>query len=195
MAQLEGRLRDVVEPLRNHGVGALLQALAEAIERGGEVEAEPIRRDGEGRVLRAGPLSLPERGDLAETRQGRRLVRRVEGSDAESFEPMTLVADGGFTTVLAPFAWERAEMVIEARQAAPDWRPVRLWFLEGFQPRMTDVAPDLAGALHALEGPRKVRGVWRMEVDFGSAPAAAFAGRVAAVAETGALRLRIGQGT
>ncbi|MGF1447582.1 MAG: hypothetical protein ACFBRM_15475 [Pikeienuella sp.] len=192
MAQLEARLRDFVEPLRNHAVGTLLQAIAEAIEQGAEVEPEPVLRDAEGRVVRSGPLSLPRRGDVAVTRAGRRLIRRVEGGGLDSFEPMTLVADGGFTTVLAPFPWEEATLIVETVQPKPDWGPFRLWFLEWFQPRMSDVAPDLDGVVHAVEGPWPAGGAYRIGVDFGSAPTAAVAGLIAAVGQSGALRLRIG---
>ncbi len=195
MAQLEARLRDFLEPLRNHGVGALLQALGEAIEQSADVVAEPVRRDPDGAVLRQGPLSLPSRGDVAVTRGGRRLVRRVESGALDCFEPMTLVAEGGFTTVLSPFAWEEAHLIVESRQAKPDWGPLRMWFLEWFQPKVTDVAPELSGALHALDGPWQTPRGWRMTVDFGSAPTASVAALVAAVAESGALRLRVGQGT
>lgn len=194
MAQLEGRLRDFLEPLRDHSVGALLQALAEAIAKGGELETEPIARDPEGAVRREGPLALPWRGDLAVTRGGRRLVPRIEHGTLESFEPITLVAEGGFTTVLAPFPWERAECIIEARQPKPDWTPVRLWYLEWFQPRVSDVGPELSGVLHRLDGPRQAVGHWTMEIDFGSAPADCVAALIAAVGQTGALRLRLGQG-
>ncbi|GMG84915.1 hypothetical protein LNKW23_41310 [Paralimibaculum aggregatum] len=194
MAQLETRLRDFLEPLRDHGVGALLQAYAEALGRGGEVEAEPLVRDGFGQIRRQGPLELPARGDIAVTRDGRRLVHRIEGDGLESFEPITLVADGGFTTVLAPFAWERAPMLVESRQPRPDWGALRRWYLEWFQPRMADVGPDFGGVLHRLDGPRETPAGWALEVDFGTAPSAAVVGLMGAMAQSGALRLRIGHG-
>ena len=191
MTDLEARLRDLLEPLRAQGVSALLRALAGALERGGEVEAEPVRRDAEGRVAREGTLDLPERGDLAVTRAGRRLVQRVEAPLAASFEPVTLVSEGGFTAVISPFRWEAAELCVESRQARPDWRPLRLWFLEWFQPSFADVAPDLEGCVHRLSGPWRREGCWVLELDLGSAPVAAVPPLLDAVARSGALRLRI----
>jgi len=194
MTQLDARLNDLLEPLRTHGVGELLHALAGAIDAGAEVTPEPLRRDGDGSVLREGPLSLPERGDLLTVRDGRRLVQRVDGTLVEGFEPVTLVADGGFTTVISPFRWGAAEARIEAVQARPDWQPIRLWYLDWFQPKMGDVAPDLCGALHAMQGPYQTDGGWCLEIDFGSAPTAAVPALIAACGRTGALRLRIGHG-
>lgn len=193
MTDLDSRLRDLLDPIRSSGVEALLAALASAIEGGGEVEAEPVRQAPGKGIVRTGVLSLPERGDMAVTRGGRRLVRRVEEPVPAPFEPVTFVFDGGFTAVIGPFHWGAAELLVEARQARPDWGPLRLWYLEWFQPRITDVAPDLAGALHRLEGPVETPHGWRIGIDFGSAPVQAASDLIAAILHSGALRLRIAQ--
>lgn len=191
MTDLEARLAELLDPLRAQGVGALLQALAAALEAVADVETEPVRRDADGRVLREGPLALPERADLAVTQDGRRLLRRAESEPEPRFEPVTLVSEGGFTTVLSPFRWEAAELLVEARQSAPDWGPLRLWFLEWFQPSFADVAPDLDGCVHRLSGPWPRGDGWRMELDLGSAPVAAVPALLEAVRRSGALRLHI----
>lgn len=190
MTDLEARLADLFEPIRSSAVEMLLAALAASIEGGGDVEVEPPRQSPEGAVLRTGVLSLPERGDLAVTRDGRRLVRRVEEREFAAFEPVTLVFDGGFTAVIGPFHWGEAELLIESRQAKPDWGPLRLWYLEWFQSRVSDVAPDLAGAVHRLEGPVETPRGWRLGVDFGSAPVGAASDLIAAILQSGALRVR-----
>jgi len=192
MADLDRRIADLLEPMRQETVAGLLRAVAGAIEAGAEVEPEPMRRDWSGRIKRQGALSLPARGDLRVSRDGRSLVQRIEAPPPASEAPFSMVADGGFTVVIAPFAWDRAEMVIEARQPRPDWQPLRLWFLEWVQPRHGDVAPELAGAVHRLDGPVGLPGAWRFELDFGSAPVEAISGLVEAAAETGAGRLRLG---
>ncbi|MEM7566628.1 MAG: hypothetical protein AAF321_05290 [Pseudomonadota bacterium] len=74
----------------------------------------------------------------------------------------------------------------------PDWRPLRRWFLEWFQSRFSDEAPDLDGAVHALQGPDRVSGGWRLRIDLGSAPVEAMSDLVAALEATGARRVRIG---
>lgn len=191
MTDLEERLRDILDPIRSSGVEALLSALAAAIEAGGDVEAEPARQEPGGSTVRSGPLSLPLRGDLAVTRDGRRLVRRIEESEVASFDPVTFIFDGGFTSVIGPFQWGAAELLVEAAQEKPDWGPLRLWYLEWFQARRTDVAPDLAGVLHGLEGPYEGAEGWRFRLDFGSAPVTAASDLVAAVMHSGARRMRL----
>lgn len=191
MTAIDARLQDLLAPIRSAGVEALLKALAVALAEGSEVEAEAVRRDDEGRVLRSGPLDLPSRTDLLVGRDGEAAERTVTAEAVPAFEPMTLVADGGFTTVLAPFRWDAATIRVETRREA-NWQPLRRWYLEWFQPRHGDVAPDLGGLVHGLEGPARPGWVWEMEIDFGSAPTEAVTGFIAAVAASGALRLRIG---
>ncbi len=192
MTDLGARLGDLLAPVRAQGIESLLGAVADAIARGAEVEAEPLRRAPDGVVLRLGSLELPERDDLSVRREGRELRPRLEPRDPPGFEPVSLVLDGGFTTVVEPFPWHGAAMIVEARQARPDWRPLRRWFLEWVQPRRTDVAPELLGAVHRLEGPAEGSRGWVLGVDFGSAPLQALPPLVEAVARSGALRLRIG---
>ena len=191
--QVEARLNDLIEPVRDQGVGELLQGLAADLDSGAEVVAEPVDRDAEGRALRSGALSLPRRHDLRVTRGGRTVTRRIESPQPMPFEPLCMVAEGGFTTVISPFRWESAELLIETRQTRPDWRPLRLWFLDWFQSRFGDLAPDLDSAVHALSGPRPVAEGFRLTLDLGSAPLAALPELIAAVEESGSLRLRIGQ--
>lgn len=196
------RLADLLEPTRAATVDALLRAVAGAIEAGAQVETEPVERDGRGAVRRSGPLDLPGRGDLTVTREGRSLPQRVRAAAPEGFPggipaPVSLVMDGGVTLVIEPFAWDDAVVTVEARQAAPDWKPLRLWFLDWMQGRQTDVSPELSGAVHALTGPMPAgpsgvpTGVWRIGLDFGSAPTAALAGLVEALAVSGAARIRL----
>jgi len=191
MLAFDRRLAEMLRPIREASLGAMLGTLAEAIDTGAEVEPEPMRRDVDGKVVRSGALSLPERGDLLVRRGTRALPQRIESPEPQPFAPLSFVADGGFTVVVGPFRWFEAAMVIEARQAQPNWTPLRHWALEWLQSRHTDVWPELAGAIHRLDGPVAGRGAWRFTVDFGSAPIEAVTGLVGAVAETGASRLRL----
>jgi len=191
--QVEERLNDLLDPVRDQSVGALLQALAGELDSGAEVTPEPVERDAEGRVSRHGVLSLPRRADLVVTREGRSLIRRVADPATPQFEPLCLVAEGGFTTTISPFCWEEVDLFVECRRTPPDWTPLRRWYLEWFQSRFGDLAPDLEGAVHALTGPAETPGGFRLVVDFGSAPVAAFTAMLSAMEETGALRLRVGR--
>ncbi|MDT8345048.1 MAG: hypothetical protein RQ752_11535, partial [Thermohalobaculum sp.] len=71
MNRLDSRLADLLGPVRDVAVGSLLEALARRLDAGAEVDAEPMRRDADGRVQRDGALMLPRRGDLRVATGGR----------------------------------------------------------------------------------------------------------------------------
>lgn len=186
-------LEELAGPSRDQAVGGLLEAMAEALRSGAEVIPEPEIRDDRGSVARGGPLNLPRRGDLAVTRGGHSLVRQFDGGAAPDGENAALATEGGFVAEIGPFRWDAADLTVFAGADQPDWAPLRRWFLEWFQSRITEVAPDLLGAVHSLDGPwRRGRG-WAFTVDFGSAPVSCLADLIAALAEAGALRMRLGQ--
>lgn len=190
---MDTRLADVITPIRDVAVGELLDRMGRALDAGAKVAPEPTLRDGTGRILRDGTLHLPRRGDLAVTRNGHTRIERVEGPRPLAFEPLSLLAEGGFTTIVAPFAWDRARIKVEAMQAKPNWTPLRHWYLEWFQTRFSDDAPDLEGALHGLGGPTDIPGGWVLELDLGSAPIGCFEDLIGAFARSGAARITVGE--
>jgi len=186
-------LTRLVEDPRDRSVAAILEAMARAIDAGAEVEPEPERRDASGRVIRSGPLKLPRRADLSLAEGGRTLFCRIESRpDAPGNAAVVRTADG-FSAEIHPFRWEAAEVTLMSQQEQPNWTPLRRWFLEWFQSRHTELAPDLLGAVHSIDGPRRIPGGWTLTVDFGSAPTACVTELVHALAETGADSMRIGQ--
>lgn len=193
MSLADPRLPDLLESVRDIAVGELLEALARALETGADVTMEPKLRDTEGFITREGALKLPRRGDLEIDRNGRKLVKRVECPQNLPFAPIVVPAPNGFVARVAPFHWEAAEIIAEGTARQPNWGPVRLWFLEWFQSRYSEVSPDLDGAVHALSGPAPHREGWRFVVDFGSAPVDAVVSLIGAFAETGCQRIRIGR--
>ncbi|HET7409602.1 MAG TPA: hypothetical protein VFJ13_05335 [Paracoccaceae bacterium] len=186
-------LEEVLAPVRESAISALLTAQARAIEAGAEIESEPVRRDPAGKVKRQGRLSLPSRGDLSVTMDNRTLIQRIEARRVTAFPPMEVRTQSGFTGLIGPFRWEDAEIRFETRGTRPNWTPIRLWFLEWFQPRHTRLQPELAGVVHSLEGPDDQDGSWQLHLDFGSAPIAAVASLIENAGETGCTRLTIGQ--
>ena len=193
MTLADPALRKLVEPLRDAAIGEILEAMARELEDEADVVPEPEIRDAEGKITRSGPLNLPSRGDLLVTKEGRTLVRRIEGGPPEGTKSLVVQAGRNFEADLRPFRWDAAVMTIFAKQRAPNWAPLRRWFLEWFQSRYSEVAPDLYGAVHRLDGPREVKGGWEFTVDFGSAPAGCLVDLITAVAATGASRMRIDQ--
>ncbi|MBK0400576.1 hypothetical protein H0I76_15360 [Limibaculum sp. M0105] len=192
MTRLDARLTDLLGPIRDAAVGGLLEAMARRLEGGAEVEAEPVLHDPSGRLLRSGPLALPRRGDLRVVTANRRLIERIESPPPLDFAPITLVDAGGFVTTFAPFRWDALAIIIAAGQPRPNWAPVRHWFLEWFQTRYADVAPDLAGTVHTLDGPEKSGAQWRIMLDLGSAPVDCISDLIGAFAATGAGRMHLG---
>ena len=183
----------LIEPLRDLAIGGILEVMARELEADAEVVPEPELRDAAGAVARSGPLNLPRRGDLAVTREGRTLIRRIESGPAPIGKSLVARTSDGFESEILPFRWDAAEVMVFAKQEQPSWAPLRRWFLEWFQSRYSEVAPDLYGAIHSLDGPRQVPGGWAFTIDFGSAPAACVIDLIGALAASGASRMRIGQ--
>lgn len=186
-------LTRLVEDPRDRSVAAILEAMARAIDAGAEVEPEPERRDASGRVIRSGPLKLPRRADLSLAEGGRTLFCRIESRLGPPGNAAVVRTAEGFSAEIHPFRWEAAEVTLVSSQEHPNWTPLRRWFLEWFQSRHTELAPDLLGAVHSIDGPRRVPGGWTLTVDFGTAPTASVTELVHALAETGADSMRIGQ--
>jgi len=183
----------MIEPLRELAIGAILDALARELDADVDVDPEPELRDAAGAVARSGPLNLPRRGDLAVTKDGRTLLRRIESEPPPTGKSLVAQHSSGFEAEILPFRWDAAAVTVLAKQEQPNWAPLRRWFLEWFQSRYSEVAPDLYGAVHSLDGPCRVRGGWAFTIDFGSAPATCVIDLIAALAKSGAERMRIGQ--
>jgi hypothetical protein len=193
MMRWNDAIADLLEPVRDLYVSELLEAMAAELEAGGEVDAEPVDRDGEGRVRRRPPLDLPARQDLAVRRAGRTLTRRVPGEAALTFRPMTADISDVAAVRIAPFNWGACEVRCRGAAGRPNWTPVRRWFLEWFQARFGEESPDLFGVAHRLDGPVEEPGGWRFTVDLGSASVAGFAQMLAAFAQTGCQRIEVGE--
>ncbi len=185
-------LTRLVEEPRDRAVSAILRAMARAIEAGAEVAPEPERRDAARRVVRAGPLDLPRRADFAIASGGRTLFCRVEAEAPEAGEAVTASVDDAFFAEIAPFAWDALRIRLQGGPTQPDWRPLRRWFLEWFQSRHADLAPELLGAVHTFDGPTRTAAGWAFTIDLGSAPPAALRELLVALSETGATRVRLG---
>ena len=192
MALLGGQLTGLLEPVRDLAVGRLLREIADALERGARVRQEPPIRDAEGRILRGGPLHLPRRADLAVTERGQTVLRTVETGRKLDFAPVTIEDLDGCAAEIVPFRWDAARLRVELDGGRLNFTPIRRWFLEAFQSRYGELAPDLDGAVHALFGPERSGSVWEFQCDLGSAPVDVFADMLDAFAGSGAKFLRVG---
>ena len=186
-------LMRLMEAPRDRAVGAILEGVARAIDAGADVIPEPERRDAARRVVRTGDLRLPRRADFSINKGGRTLFCRIESSPVPEGNSVVVRAGDGFIAEIEPFRWDQAEVTLYGEQERPNWTPLRHWFLEWFQSRHTDVSPELSGAVHSVDGPRRIPGGWTLTIDFGSAPPTCVTDLVHALAESGAERMRIGQ--
>ena len=185
-------LSERLSAVREATLTALLEAQANALNAGAEIEAEPVKRSVSGEVRRDGPLDLPARGDLKITHDGRTLIRQVSAAHAPVFEAFQAFANPDFRAVIRPFTWDHAVLEVQSAQSQPSWTPLRHWFLEWFQSRPTELSPDLAGAAHRLDGPWSPPAGWRITVDLGSAPPDCIPALIAAIGQSGCAKLTIG---
>ena len=186
-------LSRLIGPLRDQSIGGILEALARELESEADVIPEPELRDDAGNVMRGGVLNLPSRGDLEVIRDGHTRLRRVESDAVPGGKTVVVLTGDGFEAEFLPFHWDAAELTVFTNQERPGWGPLRRWFLEWFQSRYSEVAPDLHGVIHSLDGPRQVPGGWAFTIDFGSAPIACVVDLISAVAKSGARRMRVSQ--
>ena len=191
--RLTDHLTDLLSPVRDLHVAALLETMASELQRGADVDAEPVERDAEGRIRRRGALDLPTRQDLRVRRDGRTLLRRVPGQPGLRFAPIRSALTELAAVHIGPFDW--SDVTVRAHRAAgqPNWTPLRRWFLEWFQARFGEESPDLLGVVHRLDGPQEEDGGWRFTIDLGSASVAGFIDLLAALGQSGCAEFRIGE--
>jgi hypothetical protein len=193
MMRLNDHLPDLLAPIRDLYVAALLETMAEELNGGAEVDAEPVVRDGEGRIRRRGTLDLPQRHDLRVGRGDRALMRKVPPGAILGFDPVSATLSDIASVSIGPFQW--SAVTVHARKAAgkPNWTPLRRWYLEWFQARFGEESPDLLGVVHGLDGPHDDKGGWRFDIDLGSASPACFAAMLEALAQSGCAEIRVGE--
>lgn len=191
-AQAEN-LDDVLGPVRDVHVAEILESLARELSDGADVDAEPVSRDGEGRITRSPPLNLPRRRDLRVRRNGRLTMIHARSDRSVSFAPIRCALSDTVDARIAPFCWGAATVRVGAMSGAPDWKPVRLWFLEWFQARFGEESPDLLGVAHAVEGPFRDGDGWRFVVDLGSASVDCFLPMLEAFAAAGCTDIHVGE--
>jgi hypothetical protein len=186
-------LTDVLSPVRDIYVASMLETMARELDRGAEVEPEPVDRDVSGRIQRHGPLDLPCRDDLRLGRHGSAATRSVDDAKMLGFD--LVVARVGERTAarIAPFTWNRASVVVTGAKGAPDWTPLRRWFLEWFQARFGEESPDLLGVVHRLDGPADAARGWSFTVDLGSASPACFIAMLDALVASGCAEITVGE--
>lgn len=191
--RLNPELADVLEPVRDIHVAGLLELMARELTLGADVEAEPVDRGADGRIRRHPPLDLPRRHDLRVAREGRVLTLRAPNHATLRFAPIDHAISDVSSLRIAPFCWGAVTLLARGAAGAPNWTPVRRWFLEWFQARFGEESPDLLGVAHAVDGPVAEKDGWRFTIDLGSASVAGFLAMVDAFGQTGCAEIRVGE--
>ncbi len=191
--RMNPELADVLEPVRDIHVAGLLELMARELTLGADVEAEPVARDADGRIRRMAPLDLPRRHDLRVMREGRVLTLRAPSHDALPFKPLDRAISDVSSLHIAPFRWGAVTLFARGAAGAPNWTPVRRWFLEWFQARFGEESPDLLCVAHAIDGPVAEKDGWRFTIDLGSASVAGFIAMIEAFGQTGCAEIRVGE--
>lgn len=188
-------LIDVLAPVRDIYVAALLETIAAELGAGADIDPEPVVRDENGRIRRSGVLDLPKRYDLRVGRGATSVMRTVENARWLSFEPIHgRVAD--ITDVsIGPFSWNETSIRLQRAAGWPNWQPLRRWYLEWFQARFGEESPELLGVLHSLDGPVDESGVMRLTIDLGSASTGCFSAMLDALVHSGCTDISVGERT
>jgi len=122
-------------------------------------------------------LKLPVRLDLALYRDGAlEKLSNVEVHEMIGFEPAEFMWGDELQVHLLPFSWDSLPIRFEPG-FAPDWEPLRAWFIRWFQEEEDggdSDEGDFLGAVHAISDPVSDEQGVVLAIDMGSAPLEAF---------------------
>ena len=122
-------------------------------------------------------LKLPVRLDVALHRDGAlERLANVEVSEVVGFEPAEFMWGDDMQVHLIPFSWDSMPVRFEPG-FAPDWEPLRAWFLRWFREEEDggdSEDGDFLGAVHAIVDPVSDEQGVVLTIDLGSVPLEAF---------------------
>ncbi len=163
----------------------------------GVLQSEALFCLADGSAVRTGSLGLSARGDICVRREGRvSEIARIEAPHTLGFQPFRFVWSEALQVALHPFAWNECQLCIPEPLMAIDNQPLIDWFEAALIPGQPSAQPGRRlGALHSMSEPREAVDGVRFEVDFGSAPVAAFESLLSALVCAGAGMLVVGRGS
>ena len=185
----------LIDDIRGRYLAQFRERISDVEKAGMEAMRETAYRDEDGSLTRGGTLSLPLRLDIVGVADGE--AKDTFGVDSKtmlSFEPIEFDWSGGMATRLAPFHWDACDIRVVGMSEVSDWSRVRNWFDQWFDGEDTH-QPDehgFYGVVHRLSDRESDGDATAFQVDFGSAPEAAFEDLLDALHDSGATRIEIG---
>lgn len=187
------KLSDLLAHLRTHHLEGMAALLAPLVARG-RVLTETVALSDEGDVLPTGVLALPMRIDVVVLQESGPPKRaQLDTRKMLSFPTAEFTWPTGPQVKLGPFPWDALEVRLGGLGDAPEWGPLRQWFLGCFGDKtVVGDGGEPCGVVHHLGDPVREGEDWVFAVDLGSAPVVVFESLVNALAAMGASRVELG---
>ena len=186
---------ELLDQIRGHFVTHLLEVIASEREASDvTIVHEPALRNGNGDIVRSGPLDTPMRVDLVKAKDGEVVDSvNVDTDEMLSFEPFEFTwPQKDLGVRIEPFQWNWLQAQTIAEPQPDDWHSLRDWYLKWFGE--DDPAIDqLSGAVHYIADPHIDGTAIQLTIDLGTSPVAAFEELLDALANFGAKEVSIGQ--
>ena len=190
-------LSDILEQQRSLYLEEFANRLASfSAEVAGLMQPEALYLLADGTPVRTGTLALPARGDVC-VRNHKRIeeIARIDSARTLGFDAFRFVWQEALQVALHPFVWNNCQLCIPEPIEAIDQSVLACWFETAIKPELGHGERNsLLGAVHSLSAPRTAADGVRFEVDFGSAPVAAFENLLTALVQAGAGLVVIGRG-
>lgn len=187
--------RPLLNHIRDQYLSQFRQRIADAKRAGMRVITEAAYLDKDGNLVCEGILKLPLRLDIATVADGgAKDIIRVDSDSVVASQPIDFVSASGVLIRLAPFHWDDCHVRAHGIDEMTDWHHIQRWFNNWFDredARQPD-ADGFVGVIHFLSDPKHNGSLVNFEVDFGSAPVAAFEEFLDALQDSGARKIEIG---
>lgn len=192
MSRSKASIEVVIDPVRMNHLHEFKAELAASKALGQRCEAEVLRRDEKGSVIRDGVLNLPSRADFACTSDQTTTMRDLKSLHSVDFSPVDLQLDTNLELTVFPFSWDEVQISFETGDDPKRLLRLRLWFLEWFQARHTSEPNELKGVVHSIRGPKHDGNIWHVCIDMGSAPTEALIELFHVLASRGVNKITLG---
>ena len=173
----------------------LLEIIAQQRTSGNAtVVHEPVLRDGEGEVMRSGPLDIPMRVDIVLAKDGEVIDSiNVDTEEMLSFEPFEFTwPDNGLAVRVEPFQWNWLQVQTTANPEPDHWHAIRDWYLK-WVGEDDPTIDQVAGAVHFLDDPRVDGDAIQFTMDLGTSPVECLEELFDALGKFGAPTVRLPQ--
>ena len=188
-------LDQILEQSRSCYLRQFSEAFTKVTADGQPATIEAAFRNENGELSKVGAMSLPWRGDIFVIREGQ--PPECVSVDSEvwlAFEPFSIELGDNVTAEMAPFYWDGCNISTFGILEQTDWSYLKTWFTKWFD--VEDLgnadAEGFLGVIHFLSDPKFDGSKTEFQVDFGSAPVAAFRELLDALKASGAATIQVG---